>query len=174
VVSFSGMAVELWTPVASMVGVLLGGGLTFATQRATQRAVERAEERKRATELAEARRTEQVQALMAFTRFALEAEGAAHARPPVWTVGDAWYATARPAVDGLRVAELNVEMLCDKALAGPAARYTRALNQAVWQDRQPDEVSIGDRLDPLKAEFLAVARRTLDLSEDPVAPPAPA
>ncbi|MEV8411566.1 hypothetical protein AB0R12_39350, partial [Streptomyces niveus] len=31
-------------------------------------------------------------------------EGVAHARPPRWEVGDDWYVTARPAMDGLRIA----------------------------------------------------------------------
>jgi hypothetical protein len=51
------MAGELWTPIASMAGVLLGGGLTFFTQRTTQRATERSEERKAGTRRRANRRT---------------------------------------------------------------------------------------------------------------------
>jgi hypothetical protein len=125
------MAGELWTSIASMVGVLVGGGLTFMTQRATQRAVERVEERKQQSALAEARRSEQIHALLEFIRFAHEAEGVAHARPPSWEVGDDWYRTARPAMDGLRVAEKSVELLCDTSLQAPTASYARALNHAI-------------------------------------------
>ena len=153
------MAGELWTPIASIVGVIVGGGLTFLTQRTTQRAADRAEERKRQTALAEARRTERIQALTEFIRFAHEAEGVAHARPASWDLGDDWYRTARPAMDGLRVAEKSVELLCHSSLLAPTARYVRALNQAVWQER--DDVPVGDRLEPFKAAFLATARESL-------------
>lgn len=161
------MAGELWTPIASMVGVLVGGGLTFVTQRTTQRAVERVEERKQRSALAEARRTEQIHALLEFIRFAHEAEGVAHARPPSWDVGDDWYRAARPAMDGLRVAEKSVELLCDTSLQAPTATYSRALNQAVWQDR--GDTPIGDQLEPVRSSFLLAARLSLDTTT-PVRP----
>lgn len=89
----------------------MGGGLTFITQRTTQRAIERSEEHKRHAALAEARRTEQIHVLTGFVRFAYEAEGVAHVRPVSWDIGDEWYRTARPAMDGLRIAEKSVELL---------------------------------------------------------------
>jgi hypothetical protein len=156
------MASELWTPIASMVGVILGGGLTFLTQRTTHRANERAEERKRKIALAEVRRTEQIHALTEFIRSAHEAEGVAHARPASWEVGDEWYRTARPAMDGLRVSEKSVELLCRPSLQTPAEGYTRALNQAVWNER--DHVPIAERLEPFKSAFLAAARHSLETS----------
>ncbi|WP_329055195.1 hypothetical protein OG738_17475 [Amycolatopsis sp. NBC_01488] len=153
------MAGELWTSIASMIGVVVGGGLTFATQRTTQRAVERVEERKQRAALQEARRTEQIRALLEFIRFAHEAEGVAHARPPSWDVGDDWYRTARPAMDGLRVAEKSVELLCTASLRAPTARYGRALNQAVWQERA--DMPIGEQLEPFRSAFLSAARLSL-------------
>jgi len=109
--------------------------------------------------LAETRRAEQIQALTEFIRFAHEAEGVAHARPATWEVGDDWYRTARPAMDGLRVAEKSVELLCHARLQAPTAGYARALNQAVWQER--DDTPLGEHLEPVKSAFLAVARRSL-------------
>ncbi|AGP53974.1 hypothetical protein M271_11885 [Streptomyces rapamycinicus NRRL 5491] len=142
-----------------MAGVAVGGALTYLTQRTTQRAAERAEGRRRAATLVEERRAEQIRTLLEFIRCALEAEGVAHARPPRWDVGDEWYATARPAMDGLRIAEKGVELLCAPGLHAPTAAYARALNQAVWQER--GEGSLGERLEPFKAEFLTVARHSL-------------
>ncbi|MGA5797420.1 hypothetical protein ACPC27_16150 [Streptomyces cellulosae] len=142
-----------------MVGVAVGGALTYLTQRTTQRAADRAEERRRAAVRAEERRAEQIRTVLEFIRCALEAEGVAHARPHEWTVGDDWYVTARPAMDGLRIAEKSVELLCSPALHSPATAYARALNQAVWQER--DEGSLAERLEPFKAAFLAGARRSL-------------
>ncbi|MDN3254191.1 hypothetical protein ACFW4O_00450 [Streptomyces mutabilis] len=154
------MAGDLWTPVASMVGVAVGGGLTYLTQLTTQRAADRAEEQRRTAALAEERRAERIRTVLEFVRFALEAEGVAHARPLQWEVGDEWYRTARPAMDGLRIAENGVQLLCAPDLHAPATAYTRALNQAVWQEG--DGTSVAELLEPFKAEFLAVARRSLD------------
>ncbi|MEU5115877.1 hypothetical protein AB0G64_30735 [Streptomyces longwoodensis] len=153
------MADDLWTPVISMVGVAVGGALTYLTQRTTQRAADRAEERRRAVAQVEERRAEQIRTVLEFIRCALEAEGVAHARPPQWEVGDDWYATARPAMDGLRIAEKSIELLCAPGLHSPATAYARALNQAVWQER--DEGSLAERLEPFKTQFLAEARRSL-------------
>jgi hypothetical protein len=153
------MAGELWTPVISMVGVAVGGALTHLTQRTTQRAADRAEGQRRAAALAEERRAEQIRTVLEFVRCALEAEGVAHARPPQWEVGDDWYVKARPAMDGLRIAEKGVELLCAPDLHAPTTAYARALNQAVWQER--DEGSLAERLEPFKAKFLAAARRSL-------------
>ena len=163
------MAGDWWTPIASMVGVIVGGGLSFLTQRTTLRASERAEERKRLASVAEARRAEQIQALTEFIRFAHEAEGVAHARPATWEVGDAWYRTARPAMDGLRVAEKSVELLGHSSLQPPTARYGRALNQAVWQEH--DDTPVADRIEPARSAFLTAARRSLG-SETPDPPEA--
>jgi hypothetical protein len=157
---------ELWTSIASMAGVILGGGLTFITQRTTQRAAERSEERKRQAAVAEARRAEQIQILTDFIRLAHEAEGVAYARPVRWEVADEWYRTARPVIDGLRVAEKSVELLCQSFLQAPTAGYARALNQAVWQER--DDVPITERLEPFKSAFFTAARRSLGSSPQDV------
>jgi hypothetical protein len=133
--------------------------LTYLTQRTTQRTADRAEEQRRAAALAEERRAEQIRTLLEFIRFALEAEGVAHARSPQWEVGDEWYLTARPAMDGLRIAEKGVELLCAPCLHTPTTAYARALNQTAWQER--DGGSLAERLEPFKAEFLAVARLSL-------------
>lgn len=62
-------------------------------------------------------------------------------------------------MDGLRIAEKSIELLCATGLHSPAAAYARALNQAVWQER--DEGSLAEHLEPFKADFLAAARRGL-------------
>lgn len=62
-------------------------------------------------------------------------------------------------MDGLRIAEKSVELLCAPGMHTPTTAYARALNQAVWQER--GEGSLVERLEPFKAEFLAIARRSL-------------
>jgi hypothetical protein len=157
------MASEWWTPVATMVGVVVGGGLTYATQRTTLRAAERTDERNRRTAVAEARRSEQIQALMDFVRYAQEAEGVAHARPESWDRGDEWYRTARPAVDGLRMARQRIDLVCPASTREPAQTYEHALNQVVWRDHG-DQV-VADRLQPAKERFIATARDSLGADE---------
>ncbi|MGR3874377.1 hypothetical protein ACUXZZ_38205 [Streptomyces graminifolii] len=80
----------------------------------------------------------------------------AHARPSRWEVGDEWYATTRPAMDGLRMAEHGIGLLCAPRLHAPATACARALNQAVWQERAGE--SLADHLEPFKAEFAAARR----------------
>jgi hypothetical protein len=60
------MDAGLWTSLLSLVGVLVGGGLTAFTQRATQRTAERMELRRQQTATTEARRTELIQAIKEF------------------------------------------------------------------------------------------------------------
>ncbi|CQR60451.1 hypothetical protein [Streptomyces leeuwenhoekii] len=62
-------------------------------------------------------------------------------------------------MDGLRIAENGVQLLCASGLHAPATAYARALNQAVWQES--DGTDLAERLEPFEAEFLAGARRGL-------------
>ncbi|WP_328833086.1 hypothetical protein OHT77_39130 [Streptomyces sp. NBC_00252] len=62
-------------------------------------------------------------------------------------------------MDGLRIAEHGIGLLCAPRLHAPATAYARALNQAVWQERAGE--SPADHLEPFKAEFLGAARRSL-------------
>lgn len=50
-------------------------------------------------------------------------------------------------------------LLCSSRLHAPTTACVRALNQAVWQAH--DGSSLAERLEPYKAEFLAVARRSM-------------
>jgi len=154
------MAGDFWVPASSMIGVILGGGLTYLTQRATQRSAEITEERRRTSELQEARRAEQIQTLSDFIRFAYEAEGVAHSRPEQWSMGHDWYRSARPAMDGLRIAENRIKLICATSIHGPATEYSHALNQAVW--RELDDKTIAEFLEPFKVAFLAAARQSLE------------
>jgi hypothetical protein len=65
-------------------------------------------------------------------------------------------------MDGLRVAEKSIQLLCRSSLQTPAEGYARALNQAVWQER--DDMPIAERLEPFKSTFLAAARHSLGSS----------
>ncbi|MGA5275620.1 hypothetical protein ACPCKL_17830 [Streptomyces cellulosae] len=64
-----------------------------------------------------------------------------------------------PAARTVPASTSSRRLLCSLALHSPATAYARALNQAVWQER--DEGSLAERLEPFKAVFLAGARRSL-------------
>lgn len=71
-------------------------------------------------------------------------------------VGDECARTTRSAIDGLRMAQPGIELLCPPIVHEPA----HTLNQVVWQD--PSEETIAERLEPHKVAFLAAARHSLN------------
>ncbi|MEU9090308.1 hypothetical protein [Streptomyces sp. NPDC048428] len=154
------MTGEIWAPVLSLVGVLLGGGLTAFAQRATQRAAERTERQRLAVATAESRRAEQLQVLKEFVAKAQEAERVAYRRPEPW--GDdenGWMTSTGPVMTALWTASGNVMLMCDERLHELVRAYGRALNQAVWRDIGDTEVN--EHLETHKAAFMAAARRSL-------------
>ncbi|WP_214401890.1 hypothetical protein [Pseudonocardia lacus] len=154
------MAAGLWTSVLSLVGVLVGGGLTAFTQRATQRAAERSELRRQRLATAEARRAELIQAIKEFTVHAQEAERAAYSRPDPW--GDdegGWMTETQAVMAKLWAADRTLALLSDPVLHAPLHDYGRALNQAVWRDTSDQEVNA--HLEPHKTAFMVAARASL-------------
>lgn len=90
------MDAGLWTSLLSLVGVLVGGGLTAFTHRATQRTAERMELRRQQTATTEARRNELIQAIKEFVTYAQQAERAAYDRPDPWDAdGGGWSTDAK-------------------------------------------------------------------------------
>lgn len=153
------MAAQVWAPVLSLVGVLLGSGLTALAQHSTQRSVERLEKRRQITATTEARRAEYLAVVKDFLTCAQEAERAAYRRPEPW--GDdeeGWMTQAQATMTALWTAERMLMLLCDEALQEPVHAYGRALNQAVWRDIGDTEVN--EHLETHKAAFMTAARRS--------------
>lgn len=143
----------------SLGGVLLGGGLTVFTQRATQRSAERLERLRQTVATAEARRTEQVQAIKEFMSCAQLAEGAAYHRPERWGEDEGWMVETRGTMDRLWTADRTVVRVGDPGMRAPVRDYGRALNQAVW--REVEGMDINEHLEPHKEAFMAAARASL-------------
>src|SRR5262245_26699215 len=101
------MQVQVWVSIVSLLGVALGGGLSYLVQSSAQRRSERRDNRRRADELAEARRAERLELLREFIRFAQHAERAAeeHDNTPEWK------ASALQALDDLWVCERMIHVL---------------------------------------------------------------
>ncbi|WP_420037669.1 hypothetical protein ACN2WE_40335 [Streptomyces sp. cg28] len=157
------MTAEVWAPLFSLLGVVLGGGLTALSQRATQRSAERLEERRQVQAGRESRRAEQLQAIKDFLACVQEAEGVAYRRPERWgesgSEDEGWHAAASAAMGRLWIAERHLVLLCHASLHGPVQAYARALNQAVW--REIGDAEVNEHVEGHKSAFMAAARASL-------------
>ncbi|MFI7011842.1 hypothetical protein [Streptomyces sp. NPDC050145] len=153
------MATEVWAPLFSLAGVLLGGTLTALSQRATQRSAERLEVRRQAVADREARRAEQLQAIKDFLACVQEAEGVAYRRPEEWGEDEGWLGAASAAMGRLWVAERHLVLVGHAGLHDPVRAYARALNQAVW--REIGDVEVNEHVEEHKSVFMETARASL-------------
>ncbi|MFJ5987616.1 hypothetical protein [Lentzea sp. NPDC092896] len=149
------MQTQVWPAILSLVGVLLGGGLSFLVQTTVQRRVERNEQRKLATERADARRVEQLELLRQFIRAGQQAERAAEDRDDT----AAWKTAALDVVDELWVCERMIHVLFVSSLHELARAYVKALDHVLWQE--PTNGSLWDHLKGPKVAFLGAARDEL-------------
>ncbi|WP_206789349.1 hypothetical protein [Amycolatopsis sp. MtRt-6] len=150
------MQTQVWLAVLSLVGVVLGGGLSYLVQTTVQRRNERNERRRLAAERVEKRREEQLELLRQFIRVAQQAERAAEdpsKKKPSWKAG------ALDVVDELWVCERMIHVLFAPALHGLARAYVKALDHVVWQE--PGDDSLWDYLRGPKVAFLDAAREEL-------------
>ncbi|MFG3141942.1 hypothetical protein ACGFZA_37700 [Streptomyces sp. NPDC048211] len=154
------MTGEIWAPVLSLVGVLLGGGLTAFAQRATQRSAERTERHRQVLAVAESRRAERLAVLKEFVACAQQAEQVAYRRPDPWGDDeDGWMTGAGPVMRALWTASDHVMLMCDQRLHDPVRAYGHALNQAVW--REIGDTEVNDHLETYKAAFMVAAHSSL-------------
>jgi hypothetical protein len=149
------MQIQVWISLLSLLGVALGGGLSYLAQVHAQRRSERRDDRRRADDLAEARRAERLELLRAFIRHAQQAERAAE--EPDGT--PAWKASALQALDDLWVYERMIHVLFPANLHDLARQYLRALDDVVWQ--KAGKVQPGEYLRPSKRAFLDAAREAM-------------
>lgn len=153
---------QVWLAVLSLIGVVLGGGLSYLVQTTVQRRNERSERRRLAAERVEKRREEQLDLLRQFIRVAQQAERAAEDRDDD---DDSWKTAALDVVDELWVCERMIHVLFASDLHGLARAYVKALDHVIWQ--KPGEGTMWDHLRGPKVAFLDAARdelsRPLDL-----------
>lgn len=150
-----GMQAQIWASIASLIGVGLGGGLSYLAQLTTQRQAIRNEDRRQARELAEARRAEQLQLLREFVETAQRAERIAEDRAAT----PQWFAGAKDVMDGLWIHERMIQMLFSPHLHQRARAYVKALNDVLWEE--PADVSIWEHLRAPKTAFLNAAHTEL-------------
>ena len=149
------MQAQVWASIASLIGVGLGGGLSYLAQLTTQRQAIRTEDRRQAKELAEARRAEQLQLLREFVETAQQAERTAEDR----STTPEWFARAKDVMDTLWIHERMIHMLFGSDLHQRARAYVKALNDVLWEESA--DVSMGEHLRTPKIAFLNAAHTEL-------------
>ena len=150
------MQTQVWISVVSLVGVVLGGGLSYLAQSSAQRRADRSDQRRQANERAEVRRVERLELLRQFIRVAQQAERAAEDRDDT----PAWKTSALDILDELWVCERMIHVLFVSPLHDLARAYVRALDHVIWQE--PAEGSLWDYLREPKVAFLGAARDELN------------
>jgi hypothetical protein len=129
------MQTQVW---ASLVGVVLGGGLSYLAQLTAGRQAARSEDKRQGLQLAEARRVERLAALGDFIQITQEAMRHAEARYEAagWDSGctPEWIAAARALIDRLWVSERMIMVLFGPTLYQLAWDYASAVARISWED----------------------------------------
>ncbi|GII01080.1 hypothetical protein [Planobispora takensis] len=155
------MEMQVW---ASLIGVVLGGLLSYLAQFTTVRLAGRNEERRQTAQRAEARRSEQLELLREFITITQEGIRIAEERDqaPDWNAAGTpeWFAGARNVIDRLWVAERMIQVLFRPQMYRLARAYATAVDHVLW--RQPEQItaegSMWDHLRGPQNEFLEAAR----------------
>jgi hypothetical protein len=129
------MQTQVW---ASLIGVVLGGGLSYLAQITSARQAARSEDRRQNLQLAEARRSERLAVLRDFIQITQEAIRHAEARydDADWHSGAApeWLAAARALVDRILISMRMILVLFGPALDQLAGDYFAAVDHVFWED----------------------------------------
>ncbi|WP_214406283.1 hypothetical protein [Pseudonocardia lacus] len=149
------MEAQIWVSVVSLVGVLLGGAISYVVQASTQSRTDRRDRATRDDQRSEARRAEQVDLLRQFIRVAQQAERAAEERDG----SPEWKSAARTVVDELWVSERMIHVFFPARMHELARAYVKALDGVLWDE--PAEGTMWDVLRAPKVAFLDVARAEL-------------
>ncbi len=155
------MEMQVW---ASLLGVLLGGLMSYLAQLTTVRLTGRNEEKRQAAQRAEARRSEQLELLREFITITQEGIRIAEERDqaPDWNAAGTpeWFARARSVIDRLWVAERMIQVLFRPQMYQLARAYATAVDHVLWRlpDQSAAEGSMWDHLRGPQHAFLEAAR----------------
>ncbi|MFF3484243.1 hypothetical protein ACFYXC_13335 [Streptomyces sp. NPDC002701] len=152
---------QLW---ASLIGVVLGGGMSYLAQFTTARQAARTEDKRQATQLAEARRAEQLDVIREFIQLTQQgirlAEDRYEARD--WPSGGTpeWLTAARALIERLWICERMILVLVGPELYQLAWEYAGEVNHILWEDLGGPEAA-WDRLRGPMNTFLNAAHKQL-------------
>ncbi|MFE7441774.1 hypothetical protein ACFU7X_15120 [Streptomyces chartreusis] len=152
---------QLW---ASLIGVVLGGGMSYLAQFTTARQAARTEDKRQATQLAEARRTERLDLIREFIQLTQQGIRLAEDRYEAadWTSGGTpeWLTDARALIERLWICERMILVLVGPELYQLAWNYAGAVNHVLWEDLGGPEAAWDHLREPMNI-FLNAAHRQL-------------
>jgi hypothetical protein len=129
------MQTQVW---ASLIGVVLGGGLSYLAQLTAGRLAARSEDKRQNVQLAEARRIERLAALRDFIQITQEAVRHAEARYDAadWESGcpPEWLTAARAFIDRMLISKRVILILFGPTLDDLAGDYFAAVDHVFWED----------------------------------------
>ncbi|MET9665016.1 hypothetical protein ABZY19_06550 [Streptomyces sp. NPDC006475] len=151
----------MWTTLAPLMGVVLGGLTSFAAQFWQGRASERMEARRSRRERAEGRRTEALTHLIDFLSAVQEAERVAVDRYHFNLTDEQWQARAKQAVDRLWVAQKTLHLLCTSEVNEAARRVAFAVQNVIRDGPrdpgEPQDEKVWACISPSRRAFLDAA-----------------
>ncbi|WP_432094109.1 hypothetical protein [Streptomyces sp. bgisy100] len=158
---------DMWAALTSLLGVVLGGALSFAAQQSARRSAERAEARRRSDEAAETRRADRISHLVAFIVAVQEAERVAVDRCLDRSADEqSRRQRAEATIDRLWVLQKTIHMLCAPQVNNAARVLVFALQQVLREgpSGSPESVveQVAAHVRPSRNAFLDTARECLD------------
>ncbi|MGW4873955.1 hypothetical protein [Streptomyces chartreusis] len=152
---------QLW---ASLIGVVLGGGMSYLAQFTTARQAARTEDKRQTTQLAEARRAERLDVIREFIQLTQEGIRLAEDRyeAPDWASGGTseWLTTARALIERLWICERMILVLIGPELHQLAWNYAGAVNHVLWEELGGPEAAWDHVREPMNS-FLHAAHGQL-------------
>ncbi|MEV7420461.1 hypothetical protein [Streptomyces sp. NPDC089919] len=156
----------MWTTLAPLAGVLLGGLMSVLTQRSAGNALERGEARRSARDLAEARRGERLTHLIAFLSAVQEAERVAVDRHHHNMTDEPWQARARQVLDRMWVTQKTLHILCAPEVSAAARGLAWAVQELIRKGpgdpEGPQDEKIWAHIRPSRQAFLDLVRDQLN------------
>ncbi|MER5810250.1 hypothetical protein ABT143_19005 [Streptomyces sp. NPDC002033] len=155
----------MWTTLAPLIGVLLGGLMSILTQRSAGHALERGEARRSARELAETRRSERLTHLIEFLSAVQEAERVAVDRHHHNLADEQWQARARQVLDKVWVTQKTIHVLCAPEVSEAARSLAWAVQEVIRKGPEdpedPQDEKVWAHIHPSRQAFLDLVREQL-------------
>ncbi|MFB6841190.1 hypothetical protein [Streptomyces sp. NPDC056361] len=155
----------MWTTLAPLIGVLLGGLMSMLAQRSAGRALERGEARRNVRELAEARRNERLTHLIEFLSAVQEAERVAVDRYHHNLADEQWTARARQVLDRVWVMQKTIHVLCTSEVGEAARSLAWAVQEVIRKGPEdpgePQDEKVWAHIHPSRQAFLDLVRDQL-------------
>jgi hypothetical protein len=150
------MVSTVWVTVTSLLGVLIGGGLSLLSQRLTEQSAGR----RHTAEILEGRRAERLAKITAFIETAQEAERVAIGLHTHGASGDAWLTRREYVLDQLWMRVRAVQLVCSEDVSEAAHALAVTLHTVVREG--PGDSGVTASIRPARLNLIQVARSDLE------------